>query len=99
MVTRGGVDGDLESRHRILFIELNIQPGSAVSLVQWLSRGDTVSSAVWRDTLHVLGGELSTEVGMTRKDQLRGNLEYQAEGIASAEALWLELAWVGQHRL
>lgn len=70
------MDGALESGHLILFIELNIEPGSAVSLVQWLSRGDTVRSAVWRDTLQVLGDELSTEVGMTRKDQLCGNLEY-----------------------
>lgn len=48
MVSRDGVYGALESGRPILFIELNIQPGPAVSLVQWLSRGGTVRSAVWR---------------------------------------------------
>lgn len=51
------------------------------------------------DTLHVLGGDLSREVGMTRKHQLCGSLEYQAEGTASTKALRLEPAWVGQGRM
>lgn len=66
MVTRRGVGGILENGCPILFIELNVQRGPAESPAQgWAEEtereGPRGRTGWVGDSLHVLGGDLSTE--------------------------------------